>query len=224
MHKPEKDDLKINIGCGQSPCAGWLNFDSSPSVLIARTPVSHLICKSLSKLKLLTKDQESFIYFCKENHIRFGDALRGLPLPDSSCSVVYASHVLEHLYRLDEAPRFLTECMRLLKPGGTLRLAVPDLRVYVKRYVQSNNAEAFASALHMVPAQTRSRWIALITGDRTLHRWIYDQRSLSELLRKAGFANICSLEAGQTTLRPTPSGLNLRERAWESLYMEATKP
>lgn len=90
----------------------------------------------LARFNLLTERQASLISFCRNSQIYFGDALKGFPLPRASCTIVYASHVLEHLYRLDEAPRFLRECKRLLQSGGVLRLAVPDLRVYISQYEQ----------------------------------------------------------------------------------------
>jgi SAM-dependent methyltransferase len=45
-----------------------------------------------------------------------------LPLPDESCQVVLASHVLEHLENAEAA---LAEWMRVLAPGGALILGVP---------------------------------------------------------------------------------------------------
>jgi len=69
-------------------------------------------------------------------HVRAHDLTRGIPLPDDSCEVVYHSHLLEHL-RLPDAVRFMKECQRVLQPGGTLRVAVPDLericRVYIEK-------------------------------------------------------------------------------------------
>ena len=50
----------------------------------------------------------------------------GIPFPDSSFDVVYHSHVLEHFPKA-KARRFIAECVRVLKPGGILRVVVPDL-------------------------------------------------------------------------------------------------
>ena len=64
------------------------------------------------------------------------DFLEGLPFADQSQDVVYHSHVLEHLPR-DHAVDFLRECRRVLKPGGILRVAVPDLERIVADYNQT---------------------------------------------------------------------------------------
>jgi SAM-dependent methyltransferase len=64
------------------------------------------------------------------------DLSQGLPFADSSCDVVYHSHVLEHVRRPDALP-FLRECRRVLKPGGTIRVAVPDLERICRCYLDS---------------------------------------------------------------------------------------
>lgn len=52
------------------------------------------------------------------------------PFPDASCEALLASHVLEHFSR-DQGARFLAECARILKPGGTLAIAVPDMDRFI---------------------------------------------------------------------------------------------
>jgi predicted SAM-dependent methyltransferase len=56
-------------------------------------------------------------------------------LPEGSCSEVYASHVLEHLGYDIELPRTLAGIHRVLKPGGRLRAAVPDLDILCRLFV-----------------------------------------------------------------------------------------
>lgn len=62
------------------------------------------------------------------------DLSHGIPLPDSSCDVVYHAAVLEHLRRSDAAV-FMTECCRVLKPGGIVRVGVPDLEKLCQLYL-----------------------------------------------------------------------------------------
>jgi predicted SAM-dependent methyltransferase len=62
------------------------------------------------------------------------DLSRGIPLPDASCDVVYHAAVLEHLRRSD-AETFLAECYRVLKPGGIVRVGVPDLEKICHLYL-----------------------------------------------------------------------------------------
>jgi SAM-dependent methyltransferase len=62
------------------------------------------------------------------------DLTRGIPLPAGHCEVVYHSHVLEHLRRIDALP-FLRECHRVLAPGGVMRVVVPDLEDVCRTYL-----------------------------------------------------------------------------------------
>jgi SAM-dependent methyltransferase len=62
------------------------------------------------------------------------DISRGLPFPAAHFDVVYHSHVIEHLRRPDAEP-FIRECGRVLKPGGVLRVATPDLEQLCALYL-----------------------------------------------------------------------------------------
>lgn len=62
--------------------------------------------------------------------------LSGVPFPDQSFDVVYHSHVLEHFSRAD-GKAFIAECFRVLKPGGIIRIAVPDLEGIVRHYLDA---------------------------------------------------------------------------------------
>ena len=58
-----------------------------------------------------------------------------LPFEDASFGVVYHSHVLEHFKRA-HATVFMRECFRVLAPGGVIRVAVPNLEVIARLYLQ----------------------------------------------------------------------------------------
>ncbi|QIZ72501.1 class I SAM-dependent methyltransferase [Oxynema aestuarii] len=59
---------------------------------------------------------------------------QGLPFPDSSFDVIYHSHVLEHFTK-NTAESFLSECCRVLRSQGILRVVVPDLEQIAKIYL-----------------------------------------------------------------------------------------
>jgi predicted SAM-dependent methyltransferase len=55
-------------------------------------------------------------------------------IPDNSVELIYACHVLEHFGRKTHyAP--LAEWHRVLKPGGILRLSVPDFAAAARLYL-----------------------------------------------------------------------------------------
>ena len=65
------------------------------------------------------------------------DISKGLPFDDGQFDAVYHSHVLEHLGP-DAGRDLLTECLRVLKPGGVIRVVVPDLEQIASLYLQKH--------------------------------------------------------------------------------------
>ena len=60
--------------------------------------------------------------------------LNGIPFNDNTFDIVYHSHLLEHFNKKD-GMEFIAECYRVLKPGGVIRIAVPNLEEIVKEYL-----------------------------------------------------------------------------------------
>jgi len=56
-----------------------------------------------------------------------------VPLDDDSADLIYFAHGLEHVPKAD-VPAAVAEFRRVLRPGGTLRLSVPDFAVLVELY------------------------------------------------------------------------------------------
>lgn len=211
---------RINVGCGQTPTRGWRNFDNSASVRLASIP---FVPDLLLRLGILERRQYQFIRFLRENRVEFGDATRGLPVRDSSVDVLYSSHMLEHLDRI-EVTGFLREAARILRPGGILRVAVPDIRKQVEQYTRVGDADLFIESTQLCVARPRSfgqRLSLLLVGPRH-HQWMYDGPSLSRLLASQGFVNADVLPLGRTRI-PFPEPLDLHERAAESVYVEAER-
>ena len=214
--------MRINIGCGMSPTKNWVNYDNSFSLKLAKYPF--FISEILSYLGLVDKAQFEYIKFALKSNIKYANATVKIPIDSSSVDVLYSSHMLEHLDRF-EADKFLKEAFRVLAPGGTIRLAVPDLEKKIKLYNDNQDANEFVESLYMSiskPRRLRERIKILLVGLRH-HNWMYDQYSLCMLLEKHGFTNAVALSAGETHIAD-PGQLNLREREDESLYVEAIKP
>jgi predicted SAM-dependent methyltransferase len=213
--------LRINIGCGDKPTQGWRNFDNSLSLRLAKVPFLSAV---LVKLGLLKKEHSSFIQYCRNNSIEYGDAIKGLPVRSNSVDVIYSSHMLEHLDQ-QEVSLFLKEARRILCPGGIIRLAVPDLHMLVQKYIETKDADSFiASTLLTQPRfRTLSKRIEILVMGTRNHQWMYDGPSLSRLLLTYGFTFPRVLKAGESQIRD-PQYLDLHERSFESVYVEATNP
>jgi predicted SAM-dependent methyltransferase len=94
--------------------------------------------------------------------IRRWDVTQPLPFEDTSFDGVYHSHLLEHLPREDALP-CLRECRRVLKLGGIIRMAVPNLEAIARLYLH-----ALEEAWHRVPeALGQHRWFILELYDQT---------------------------------------------------------
>lgn len=216
---------RINIGCGDVPTPGWLNYDNSPTVRIARWPLPvRLIDGLLQRSGLLSPKQQQFVMTVRREGIRYANAINSIPHRDGSVEVVYTCHMLEHLDRR-EARRFLAEVRRVLTRGGIIRVAVPDLRFHVENYLGQGDADRFVEDLFMATPRTTgliAKIRYLLVGERH-HLWMYDGESLCRLLAEVGFRNPLVVPSGATTI-PNPGRLDLAERSPESLFVEAVNP
>jgi predicted SAM-dependent methyltransferase len=174
----------VQYGCGLSAPEEWINFDVSPTLRIQKTPILGTIMKS----RLNTQ-------FTK--NVRYGDIIKGLPVENDSCDGLYCSHVLEHL-ALEDFRIALLNSYKILKKRGIFRCVVPDLEYAAKKYIQDmENGDRGASLKFMgdtlLGIEKRPRGLkGMITTffGNSHHLWMWDSKSLSEELRKAGFQEI----------------------------------
>lgn len=278
----------LNLGCGNHYNRDWINMDISPG--------------------------GPGVIAC--------DLSRGIPAEDDSFDVVYHSHVIEH-FRREDATGFMKECHRVLKPGGILRVATPDLeqicRIYLERlesvrggkseyvhdydwillemydqtvresggggmlgYLRQNpipneafvyrrigeegrnlvrqlrepqvggrksrlwpvNAGKVRKGIDLIMDKVQTDLLArLILGQDgvkalkigrfrlggEVHQWMYDQYSLSDLMKRAGFEGVIVQSASSSlisgwagfNLDTLPNGIVYKP---DSMYMEAIKP
>ncbi|MDR2507797.1 MAG: glycosyltransferase, partial [Candidatus Accumulibacter sp.] len=146
------------------------------------------------------------------------DVRQGLPFPDASCDTVFSEHFIEHLDRR-EGLRLLREIRRVLKTGGILRIATPDLEQAVDDYQRNFTHEDFA---RFGISWARTRCEKLNIGMREWgHKWIYDQEELQRVAEIAGlkFAERCRIgESRHERLQ------QLEHRAGSRLILEFSKP
>jgi len=110
-------------------------------------------------------------------------------------------------------------------PDGIIRVAVPNLRFHVDRYLARQDADLFVEGVRLGrvrPKGLRQKLMSAALGDRE-HHWMYDGASLSKLLSAAGFLEPRVMPSGTTTI-PDPGALDLSERSPESVFVEARNP
>lgn len=206
------DGIKaINLGCGLSIAPGWINIDNSPNAWLSKHP---LLKWSLWKFRIISD------YHYRVNwprSIEVYNLKKPLSYGDSSIDYVYTSHFLEHLEYKD-AQRLIREVIRVLKPGGVIRIVVPDLAIGAKQYLASLQAKSDGAKA----APDFLNWLQLSKpGVRDPHQWMYDAPSLTAMLREAGFTNVvvCEYRKGRV-----PDCEILDNRPEDSLHLEAEKP
>ncbi|KKS06202.1 MAG: Methyltransferase type 11 [Parcubacteria group bacterium GW2011_GWB1_41_4] len=74
------------------------------------------------------------LYHSKD--VVYHDLNRGIPYADNTFDAVYSSHVLEHFSR-EKGGFLIKEIFRVLKPGGLVRLVLPDLEGITKEYLKN---------------------------------------------------------------------------------------
>jgi predicted SAM-dependent methyltransferase len=113
-------------------------------------------------------------------HIDHCHDIRTLPMfEDDSLDGIYASHVLEYFDRI-EVEEVLAEWRRALRPGGFLRLAVPDFEALCGLYMKTGD-------LGLVIGPLYGRWCPT-PGLVIHHKTVYDFESLARILLKNGFS------------------------------------
>jgi len=115
------------------------------------------------------------------DHINYHDITK-LVFKDNTVDLIYASHLFEYFDR-EESKNILKEWRRVLKPGGILRLAVPDFEICSKMYNDNKyDLDTFVSMFY-------GKW--QINEEKIVyHKTIYDFKSLKKLLENNNFKDI----------------------------------
>ena len=146
------------------------------------------------------------------------DIRSGLPLDSDSIDYAVSIHTLPELPYSDLVPA-LGELRRALKPGGVLRLGLPDLDRAITAYRRGDRA------YFLVPDEDAQSIGGKLVVQMT---WYGFTRSLftldftQELLAKAAFTHIVAC-AYQRTASDYPEIVELDNREQESLFVEASK-
>jgi len=140
---------------------------------------------------------------------------RPLPFESGSVAAIFHEHLLEHL-PLPAGNSFMHECFRILKPGGILRVGVPDAGRLIRSYAGDRE---YLERLHpdrptgLIAVQELFYWHR--------HCAMFDTETLELLFRANGFSSPRECAFGDTELSHAP---DTERRRAETLYMEARKP
>lgn len=195
--------VALNLGCGNHTSPSAVNIDFSRALRLTKIPLLGRFIRRSYPDKFSELDQ-----------VKIFDLRRGIPFQSESVDIVYHSHFLEHL-SYEDAPGFLAEVKRVLKPDGIHRIVVPNFATHVNQVARDidnfestgqfadNNLhiwELLEQSVRVEPAGLRSysRYlrplIKLTLGSAQkrgeVHRMMYTLGSLTEVLIQNGFDEI----------------------------------
>lgn len=173
-------EKKLQLGAGQNKLSNWFNTD----------------------------------YFPRPD-IFFLDVTKKIPAPANSFDYVFSEHHIEHIH-YNDAKFMVSEILRVLKPGGVFRVCTPSLNAYLKSYFEEeplNNPfvtqtlndwikSGFYNARNYAPTGKEEN-VAFFINDIFLnydHKFIFDDKTLGELLLNAGFSRAATSVAGASAI------------------------
>lgn len=194
---------KLQIGGGCNSVDGWLNTDITPS----------------------------------NKKVIFLDARERLPFENDSFDYIFCEHMIEHISYQD-ALKMLSECFRILKKNGKIRIATPDLKIFLDLFSEIKSDAQYQYMEWISENWLRKQGVAeknpVFNLNLVMHAWghefIYDNRTLTELLKKTKFRDFSSYESGESddkNLKELESHGefigNISMNKFETLVIEARK-
>ena len=151
---------------------------------------------------------------------------------------IFHEHLIEHL-DYQQGQFMLKECFRILKPGGRMRIATPNLEVFVRLFGNELNEEQhlFLAEYVRFNSEVWSSDLKYVQNNKAVftlnhalrawgHQFMYDYRTLADAARAAGFINI-SREEPQKSMDVNLSQLEMRKdmvNIYGTLIIESQKP
>jgi len=150
------------------------------------------------------------------------DLRRGLPFDDNCAEVIFCEHYLEHVDLKPGACAFVAECQRVLRPGGILRLIVPDIKKLVAAYVRDDREwfEYIEPNRKYLTSCDGLMHCVMYDGD---HKSGWDYETLQSLLNRAGFVDIQETDYGVDASNNVAIESPSSARAAHSLCVNARK-
>lgn len=142
-----------------------------------------------------------------------------LPFPENSVDFIFHEHFQEHL-TVEEGIAVNKDFLRVLKTGGVLRIATPDLEKLVHNYLHVPlDKDPVIKQFKVDFVKTPAEWVNM-NFSWWGHKWVYDYEELSRRLRESGFTKISKQKIGKSK----HLGLNnIETRVDISLVVEAVK-
>lgn len=133
----------------------------------------------------------------------FLDITKKFPFLDNTFDYIFSEHTMEHI-ELRRGIKSLEECFRVLKPGGKLRIAMPNLGYLIDLY-RSDKTEIqlkeIKRVVDMVYPDIKIYQDSFVINNffkNWGHKFIYDYKLLKELMERSGFKNVIQCQVGES--------------------------
>ena len=147
------------------------------------------------------------------------DLGRSIPLRSNSVDFIHSEDFIEHL-DIEPGLQFIREAFRVLRPGGVMRIATPDLRALINEVYFGRHPEHLRWCNEFLDADGPCAALNMHLRMNGAHRFIYDEEHLRRVLEECGFT-VRRVRYNRSSY-PELRFLELRDFGL-SLYVEATK-
>ncbi len=211
----QQGQVWLNVASSSHVLPEYVNLDNSiyfrlePLLPILRHVLGQAHVTNLERYRAAQRRAAVVVHDCR----------RRLPYPDESVDHILCSHFIEHVYP-DEAVRILADFYRVVRPGGTVHIIVPDLENLVRSYLErvTSADELIEATIFSSPRRPSRKYRVLefLGFEGLRHRWMYDLPGITRRVMQAGFqaADLASL----------PSKAVRTEDGPESIHVAARKP
>ena len=169
------------------------------------------------------------LYPFQAPEVIFLDATKPFPFKDGTFDYIFSEHMIEHI-NYQDGLFMLRECYRILKPGGKIRIATPDLSILANLYraEKTENQKRYIKSVidtWLPDIEVYNECFALNNMFRNFgHQFIYDQSTLQCAMEKLGFIEVTRYPIGESddeVFRGIEFHLNDEAIRFETMVLEA---
>lgn len=142
-------------------------------------------------------------YFPKTGDTIFLDATSRFPFEDNSFDFIFSEHMIEHISYAD-GYNMISECFRVLKPSGKIRISTPDLEFLINLYqkdksdLQKEYIQWTSKSYNRNAPYPDDTFVINNFFRSWGHLFIYDSKTLGASMERAGFTKIQNMEINQS--------------------------